>query len=116
MYETIHVSRVQEIISRVHETISRVHEIISCVHEIINEWAILILVLHQMTTKAIRVTYSLEVTNVPNLISVQKKIIGTSKQYLTYRTTTPPKPHPHPVFQRWQEQQVNKYRSVALKV
>lgn len=27
--------------------------------------------------------------DVPNLISVQKKIIGTSKQYLTYRTTTP---------------------------
>lgn len=62
MYETIHVSRVHEIISRVHETISRVHEIISRVHEIINEWAILILVLHQMTTKATRVTYSLEVT------------------------------------------------------
>lgn len=39
-----------------------VHEIISRVHEIINEWAILILVLYQMTTKAIRVTYSLEVT------------------------------------------------------
>lgn len=55
VYETIHVSRVHEIISRVHEIISRVHEII-------NEWAILILVLHQMTTKAIRVTYSLEVT------------------------------------------------------
>lgn len=54
--------------------------------------------------------------DVPNLISVQKKIIGTSKQYLTYRTTTPPNPHPHPVFQRWQEQQANKYRSVALKV
>lgn len=32
--------------------------------------------------------------DVPKLISVQKKIIGTSKQYLTYRTTTPQPPTP----------------------
>lgn len=91
MYETIHVSRVHEIISRIHEIISRVHEII-------NEWAILILVLHQMTTKAIRVTYSLEVTNVPNLISVQKKIIGTSKQNLRPIERLRPQPPPPPRF------------------
>lgn len=52
--------------------------------------------------------------DVPNLISVQKKIIGTSKQNL--RPIERLRPQPHPVFQRWQEQQVNKYRSVALKV
>lgn len=54
--------------------------------------------------------------DVPNLISVQKKIIGTSKQYLELSNDYAPQPPPHPVFQRWQEQQVNKYRSVALKV